>query len=158
MESPVVPPEFVEFVALVYHEGRNVKSLFRHNAASKKTFGLLADLPPDPGPAWDRLIAAQQKAAGTASASEAENVFKEELNCSLADLASMFGHAAWHRVPGAGGTRWAAIAKSVIDLGASIDKKDEAATAKLIEEIRLMHHNTGTVKDKLAKLKATRRT
>ena len=157
MESPVVPPEFVEFVALVYHEGRNVKQLFRHNAASKKTFGQLADLPPDPGPGWDRLIAVQQKAAGTASAAEAENVFKEELGCSLADLAAIFGHAAWHRVPGAGGARWAAIASSVIELGASIDKKDDAATAKLIEEIRLMHHNTGTVKDKLARLKATRR-
>jgi hypothetical protein len=156
MEDKSVNPEFVEFVALVYHEGRNVKSLFRHNAASKKTFGQLADLPPDPGPAWDRLIAVQQKAAGAASAAEAENVFKEDLGCSVTDLATMFGHAAWHRVPGYGGARWAAIANSVIDLGASIDKKD-AATAKMIEEIRLMHHNTGTVKDKLAKLKATRR-
>ena len=157
MESAVVSPEFVEFVALVYHEGRNVKSLFRHNAASKKTFGQLADLPPDPGPAWDRLIAVQQKAAGTASAAEAENVFRDELGCALSDLAAMFGHQAWHRVPGAGGARWAAITKSVIDLGASIDKKEEAAAAKQIEEIRLMHHNTGTVKDKLARLKATRR-
>lgn len=157
MEAAVVPPEFVELVALVYHEGRNTKSLFRHNAASKKTFGRLADLPPDPGPAWDRLIALQQKAASAASATEAENAFKEDLGCSLADLAAIFGHPAWHRVPGAGGARWAAIAKSVIDLGASIEKKDEAATSKQIEEIRLMHHNTGTVKDKLAKLKATRR-
>ena len=157
MEDKLVNPDFVELVALVYHEGRNVKSLFRHNAASKKTFGHLADLPPDPGPAWDRLIAVQQKAASAASAAEAENVFKEDLGCSLADLAAIFDHAAWHRVPGAGGARWAAITKSVIDLGVSIDKKDEAATAKLIDEIRLMHHNTGSVKDKLAKLKATRR-
>jgi hypothetical protein len=42
-------------------------------------------------------------------------------------------------------------------LGDAIDQKDEAATAKLIDEIRVMHHNTGTVKDKLAKLKAKRR-
>src|SRR5215472_9467627 len=127
MESAVVPPEFVELVALVYHEGRNVKSLFRHNAASKKTFGHLADLPPDPGPAWDRLIAVQQKAASAASAAETENVFKEDLGCSLADLATIFGNTAWHRVPGAGGARWEAITKSVIDLGASIDKNDDAA-------------------------------
>jgi len=157
METHAVPPEFIEFLALIYHEGRNVKSLFRHNAASKKTFGQLAALPPDAAAAWDRLIALQQKAAATPSAAEAEAVFKEGFGCSLADVAAMFEHDAWHRLPGFGGPRWAAIAKSAAALAEAIDKKDESAAAKLIEEIRSMHHNTGTVKDKLAKLKAKHR-
>jgi hypothetical protein len=157
METPPIPPEYVEFVALLYHEGRNVSRLFRHNAASKKTFAELAGLPPDEAQAWDRLITLQQKAATTLSATTAEEVFKETFGCSVADLASLFGSDGWHRVPNLGGARWAAIAKSVGALGDAIDNKDEAAAAKLIEEIRLMHHNTGTVKDKLAKLKAKRR-
>jgi len=157
METPPIPPEYVEFVALLYHEGRNVSRLFRHNAASKKTFAELAGLPPDEAQAWDRLITLQQKAATTLSATAAEEVFKETFGCSVADLANLFGSDGWHRVPNLGGARWAAIAKSVGGLGDAIDKKDEAAAAKLIEEIRLMHHNTGTVKDKLAKLKAKRR-
>jgi len=157
METPPIPPEYVEFVALLYHEGRNVSRLFRHNAASKKTFAELAGLPPDEAQAWDRLITLQQKAATTLSATAAEEVFKETFGCSVADLANLFGSGGWHRVPNLGGARWATIAKSVGGLGDAIDKKDEAAAAKLIEEIRLMHHNTGTVKDKLAKLKAKRR-
>ena len=157
METPPIPPEYVEFIALLYHEGRNVSRLFRHNAASKKTFTDLAGLPPDEAKAWDRLITLQQKAATAASAGAAQEVFKETFGCSVSDLASLFGGDGWHRVPTFGGARWAAIAKSVEALGDAIDQKDEAATAKLIEEIRLIHHNTGTVKDKLAKLKAKRR-
>jgi hypothetical protein len=157
MDTPPIPPEYVEFVALLYHEGRNVSRLFRHNAASKKTFAELAGLPPDEAQAWDRLITIQQKAATTLSAAAAEEVFRETFGCSVADLANLFGSDGWHRVPNLGGARWAAIAKSVGALGDAIDKKDEAAAAKLVEEIRLMHHNTGTVKDKLARLKAKRR-
>jgi hypothetical protein len=157
METSAVPPEFVEFVALVYHEGRNVSRLFRHNAASRKTFGTLANLPPDDGKAWDQLIAIQQKSAAAASVTEAEDVFKEDLGCSLQELAPMFESKEWHRVPGYGGPRWAAIAKSVIALAEAINKKDEGAASKLTAEIPAMRHNTGSVKDKLAKLKATRR-
>jgi hypothetical protein len=157
METTPIPPEYVEFIALLYHEGRNVSRLFRHNAASKKTFADLAGLPPDEAKAWDRLITLQQRAATAASAGAAQEVFKETFGCSVSDLASLFGSDGWHRVPNFGGARWAAIAKSAEALGDAIDQKDEAATAKLIEEIRLMHHNTGTVKDKLAKLKAKRR-
>ena len=157
METPPIPPEYVEFIALLYHEGRNVSRLFRHNAASKKTFTDLAGLPPDEAGAWDRLITLQQKAATATSAGAAQEVFKEPLGCSVTDLANLFGSDGWHRVPTFGGTRWAAIAKSVQALGDAIDQKDEATTAKLIEEIRSMHHHTGTVKDKLAKLKAKRR-
>ena len=157
METPPIPPEYVEFIALLYHEGRNVSRLFRHNAASKKTFTDLAGLPPDEAKAWDRLITLQQKAATATSAGAAQEVFKEPLGCSVTDLANLFASDGWHRVPTLGGARWAAIAKSVEALGDAIDRKDEAATARLVEEIRSMHHNTGTVKDKLAKLKAKRR-
>ena len=157
MDTPVIPPEYVEFVALVYHEGRNVARLFRLQAASKKTFGELAALPPDPAKAWDRLIAVQQKAAASASAAEAQGVFKEDFVCAMEDLTTIFGSEAWHRVPGYGGPRWASIAKSISALSEAIDKKDEPATAKLLEEIPHMHHNAGTVKDLLAKLKAKHR-
>jgi hypothetical protein len=157
METPPIPPEYVEFIALLYHEGRNVSRLFRHNAASKKTFNDLAGLPPDEAKAWDRLITVQQKAASAVSVGAVHETFQETFGCSVADLAHLFGSDGWHRVPNFGGARWAAIAKSVEALGDAIDHKDEAAATRLIEEIRLMHHNTGTVKDKLAKLKAKRR-
>jgi hypothetical protein len=157
METPPIPPEYVEFIALLYHEGRHVSRLFRHNAASKKTFGDLAGLPPDEAKAWDRLITLQQKAATAASVEAAQEVFEETFGCSVADLANLFASDGWHRVPTLGGARWAAIAKSVEALGNAIDQKDEPAATTLIEEIRFLHHNTGTVKDKLSKLKARRR-
>jgi hypothetical protein len=45
-------PQFVELMALVYHEGRNVGRIFHLHAASTKTFGKLAELPPDDSKAW----------------------------------------------------------------------------------------------------------
>ncbi len=157
METQTVLPEFVEFLALVYHEGRNASRLFRLNAASRKTFGTLAGLPPEDAAAWDRLIVLQHKAASSASASEAQTVFSEAMRCSLEDLRGLFGHNAWHRMPMYGGSRWAAIAESVAELGQAIDGKDDAAVRRLIDEIPRLRHNTGTVRDNLAKLKAARR-
>ena len=147
-------PQFVELMALVYHEGRNVSRIFHLNAASTKTFGRLADLPPDDSKAWQMLIPSQQRATETASAKDAEALFREDFGCSLGDLGKMFEHTAWRRFPQYGGARWAAIVKAVVDLRDAIDNKDEAATAKLLAEIPAMRHNSGAVEHKLSRLKA----
>jgi len=147
-------PQFVEMMALVYHEGRNVSRIFHLNAASTKTFGKLADLPPDDGRAWQMLIPSQQRATETASAKDAEALFREDFGCSLVDIGKMFEHTAWKRFPQYGGARWAAIAKAVIDLRDAIDAKKDDAAAKLLAEIPAMRHNAGAVEHKLSRLKA----
>jgi len=150
-------PAYIELTALVYHEGRNVRELFRHNAASKHKFGALTDhLPPGDADAWQRLIDVQQRAAEAESASAAAAVFTEQYGCSTEDLAAMFESPAWKRFPKNGGPRWAAIATAVIALGELIDKKDKAAE-KRATEILAMPHNTGTVQHALARLKAAPR-
>ncbi len=147
-------PQFVELMALVYHEGRNVSRIFHLNAASTKTFGKLADLPPDDSRAWQLLIPSQQRASEAASAKDAEALFREDFGCSLVDIGKMFEHTAWRRFPQYGGARWAAIATAVIGLRDAIDAKDDAAAAKLLAELPAMRHNTGTVEHKLSRLKA----
>jgi hypothetical protein len=154
MESSASLPQFVEFMALVYHEGRNVSRIFHLNAASKKTFGKLADLPPDEKQAWEKLIHIQQRASETASAKEAEALFREDFGPSLEELHVMFGNAAWKRFPQYGGAHWAAISKQTIDLRDALDKKNDAAAEKLLGEIPAMRHNTGTIEHKLSRLKA----
>jgi hypothetical protein len=154
MESSTSLPQFVELMALVYHEGRNVSRIFHLNAASTKTFGKLAELPPDDSKAWQMLIPAQQRASETASAKDAEALFREDFGCSLVDIGKMFEHTAWRRFPQYGGARWAAIAKAVIDLRDAVDNKDDAAAAKLLAEIVAMRHNAGSIEHKLSRLKA----
>jgi hypothetical protein len=154
MESSAALPQFVEFMALVYHEGRNVSRIFHLNAASKKTFGKLADLPPDEKQTWEKLIHLQQRASEAASAKEAEAMFREDFGPSLEELHAMFGNAAWKRFPQYGGPHWAAITKATIDLRDALDKKNDTAAEKLIAEIPAMRHNTGTVEHKLSRLKA----
>jgi hypothetical protein len=158
MDSPIATssslPQFVEMMALIYHEGRNVSRIFHLNAASTKTFGKLAELGPDDGKAWEMLIPAQQRATETASAKDAEALFREDFGCSLLDIGKMFEHTAWRRFPQYGGARWAAIAKAVIDLRDALDKKEDARTAKLLAEIPALRHTTGTVEHKLSRLKA----
>jgi hypothetical protein len=154
MELSQVLPQFVELMALVYHEGRNVSRLFHLNAASRKTFGQLAELPPDPRQAWDKLINAQQRAAEAESAKAAASAMSEAYGCSLDELRAMFEHQAWRRLPMYGGARWAAITKAVIELRDAIDSKDDAAVERLLREVPAMRHNSGTVEHKLATLKA----
>ena len=147
-------PQFVELMALVYHEGRNVSRIFHLNAASTRTFGKLAELPPEDSKAWEMLIPSQQRATEKTSAKDAEAQFREDFGCSLLDIGKMFEHSAWKRFPQYGGARWGAIAKSVCDLRDAIDSKDDAATSKLLAEIPSMRHNTGSVEHKLSRLKA----
>jgi hypothetical protein len=153
-ESSGSLPQFVEMMALVYHEGRNVGRIFHLHAASTRTFGKLAELPPDDRKAWQMLIPSQQRATETASAKDAEALFREDFGCSLLDIGKMFEHTAWKRFPQYGGARWAAIANAVIELRDAIDAKNEAAAAKLLAEIPALRHNTGTVEHKLSRLKA----
>lgn len=154
MELSIVLPQFVELMALVYHEGRNVSRLFHLNAASRKTFGQLAELPPEPKQAWDKLINVQQRAAEAESAKAAEAVMSESYGCSLDEVRAMFEHQAWKRLPMYGGARWAAIAKAVIELRDAIDAKDDAAAERLLKDIPAMRHNSGSVEHTLASLKA----
>src|ERR1700735_3079971 len=106
-------PQFVELMALVYHEGRNVSRIFHLNAASTRTFGKLAELPPDDSKAWELLIPSQQRASEKESAKDAEAQLRDDFGCSLFDIGKMFEHSAWKRFPQYGGARWGAIAKSV---------------------------------------------
>jgi hypothetical protein len=153
-EASTSLPQFVELMALVYHEGRNVSRIFHLNAASTRTFGKLAELPPDDHKAWELLIPTQQRAIEKTSAKDAETLFREDFGCSLLDIGKMFEHSSWRRFPQYGGARWAAVAKAVQDLRDAIDGKDDAAAAKLIAEIPTMRHNTGNVEHKLSRLKA----
>jgi predicted component of type VI protein secretion system len=157
MDSKDALPQYIELLALTYHEARHVRQLFRHNAASTQKFGALADhLGPDANQAWTRLIPAQQRAAEAASAKDADAIFVESFRCAPADVAAMFTSPAWKRIPMYGGARWAAIARAVVELGALIDAGSDGAGAK-IDEIMAMRHNTGSVRDKLARLKGDTR-
>lgn len=154
MEPKKELPSYIEFLALLYHEARNVRQLFRFNAVSKHTFGPLAEhLPPDRKEAWKRLITIQQRAAEVATAAAAAYIFKTDLGCSPDELSTLFANAAWKRTARYGGPLWAAISNEVAELGVAIDRDDEAASEKLVAEINAMRHNSGTVHDKLAGLK-----
>lgn len=145
---------FTEYLALVYHEARSARRLIQLNAVSKKTFGMIVDrLPPDDEQAWKRLIPVQQRCAEAKSAKEVEEVFAKEFGCGLQDLQTLFTNPAWKRLPQYGGPRWAAIADVVGRLSGALDDSDQQQVVKLIEEISAMHHNSGTVHEKLARLK-----
>jgi hypothetical protein len=154
MAAKDLPPNYVEFLALVYHEARNVRLLFRQNAVPRKTYEPLANhLPPDGQQAWKRLIQVQQRAGEAESAAAAAEIFKTELGCSVDDLAALYQNPAWKRVPRYGGQRWAAIAKRVAELGDAIGRDDEAAARGIAGAIESMRHNSGTAHEKLARLK-----
>jgi hypothetical protein len=147
-------PLYVEYLALLYHEARNARRLIQLNAVSRKTFGAVVDkLPPDRVEAWKRLIHVQQRCVEPASAKEIETAFAREFGCNLEDLHALFTNQAWKRLPQSGGPPWAAIAQAVARLRDALQAGNAPEAVKLAGEISTMHHNSGTVRDRLAGLK-----
>lgn len=143
--------EFVDYVALLYHEARNVRHLIREGYLPPGRFTRLVGLPKNRSAAWEALQDLRTEAKQVDSASEAEAVFCRRLGVSLEDLVLLFQDRHW-RHSSRGGNRWADVATAVSKLRDAIERHDLAAASACVSEVALMHHNTGIVGEKLRRL------
>ena len=140
---------FVDYLALAYHEARNVRHLVKGGHLDKSRYRLLIDsLPTNRNEAWEQLQPLRRKAARANSAQAAEAVFRREFDLSLEDLATVSDNPMWSGTR-RGGNRWARIDRVLIELRTAIDQADDKLAAKLFQELPLMCHNTGRLGEKL---------
>lgn len=143
---------FVDYVALLYHEARNVRHLVKLGAVSTSDFARLIALPTNKYAAWSEISRMRTKAA-SGKGEAAIGIFESAYGVTLGDLAALFARPEWkNNSPGYGGNRWTEIAKAVQDLRDVLAQGDSVAAAGLETTIKAMKHNTGIVGDKLSNL------
>jgi hypothetical protein len=140
---------FTAYVALAYHEARNVWKLANRRDFEKEPYRLLIDgMSTDRRKAWQELKPHRDKAACAMTATEVEAVFQIAFNLSLENLVQLSKNRGW-RGTGCGGLRWAKIDRAVIELRDSMVRGDKEGTAEQLRQIPRMQHNHGTVCEKL---------
>jgi hypothetical protein len=145
--------EIVDLICLLYHEARNV----RHPINAKKIlkeakYHRLLNLPRKRDQAWEHMATVRERALSLLKVDEIINVFKDEYAISLDELLTLFREPCW-KGSLYGGNRWAPICSKIIDLLKSIELEDNVDISILLKKIYQMEHNTGTVEQKLSKLK-----
>lgn len=146
-------PIFVDVVALLYHEARNVRHLKRAEHAGLEKYNRLVHLAANRYHAWAQIQELRKSAGRCSSAREAEAVFRGRFRVTLDDLEVLYAHPGW-KDSAFGGNEWLKVARRVIRLRDAIGRGDVQVQKELLEEILNLCHNTGSVKSKLEELDA----
>lgn len=145
--------KFVNLVALLYHEGRNVRHLTEGGKLYDDTrfLPLIHGLARNRDHAWKQIRPLRLKARKAGSGREAERLFEQRFKLTLDDLIVLYAYPGWKGTP-YGGNAWLPIAQKVKEVSDLLDagKEDEANFD--ISQILEMSHNTGKVREKLEKL------
>lgn len=156
MPTPAAPDPnrlawLADYVALVYHEARNVRHLIRAGVAQPEEWKYLVALPVNRDAAWQALQDVRAQARGANDTAGVLQVFERRFRVSLAQLVEIYGNQAW-RSGSYGGNAWERIAELVRKLAACLDAGRLSEADGLLEALRIVRHNTGALIDKLSRL------
>jgi hypothetical protein len=143
---------FADFLALLYHEARNVRHLIRAGRASASAYApLTTGLPTNRYEAWRTIQDARSNARQAGTAVACAEIFEQSFRLSLRDLIILFENDGWKH-SARGGNQWATIATAVTELYHALEGGDADRTNRLVSAITEIRHNTGIVRDKLLDL------
>lgn len=157
IENPDEFNVFCDSVALIYHESRNVRHLLREGLLSPEPWRFVVSLPMNRDDAWREIAPLRDKARQTLSVDGALNVFKGRFHASLIDLAEMFTNENWRHAKLYGGNAWAGITELAVQLAEALRSKDRDAVYRIATQLKEARHNTGSVREKIARLEKTRK-
>ena len=143
---------FANYLALAYHEARNVRHLVRAGYLDRSRYRALIDgMSVNRVEAWKQLEPLRRDATRARSAQDAEGIFHRKFGFSLENLVVLSDNPNW-RGTGYGGNRWADIDRVLVDLRSAIDGNDGGRVDRLFQELPMMCHNTGLLGEKLKSL------
>jgi hypothetical protein len=140
--------QFASYVALLYHEARNVRHLVLGGVVKVDRYRKLISLPKNKEEAWKQLQSVRLRAEEASSAEEVSEIFQKHFSLTLREIVELSENRHW-RGHLYGGNRWSAIGRVVIELKEAIDTNSSEDFAKLLTKLEGMQHNTGIVGDKL---------
>lgn len=156
MPTPLPPdPDrfalLADYVALVYHEARNVRHLIRAGAIEPEEWKYLVSLPVNRDEAWQALQDVRAQARQANDPAGVLHIFERRFRVSLAQLVALYGNQAW-RNQAYGGNAWERVAELVRQLAECLDAGRLSEADGLLGALRIARHNTGAVIDKLSRL------
>lgn len=140
--------QFVDLLALTYHEARNVRHLPDHGGLSEESRARLISLATNKFGAWKQLGEIGRAAASCENAAGVIQLFQTRFRVSPSQLQVLYQHPDW-RNANIGGHAWVDISAAVISLADVIDSGDELLAQDVLARVMQMRHNTGIVQDKL---------
>lgn len=150
-QAPARLAWLADYLALVYHEARNVRHLVRDRAVESDQWRYLIALPVNRDGAWRAMQDVRAQARRADSTAGIQQIFERRFRVSLAQLFSLYGSPAW-RNQRFGGNAWARIAELVEKLASSLEAGRLSDADELLDALRVARHNTGAVIDKLSRL------
>jgi hypothetical protein len=140
-----------DYLALVYHEARNVRHLTHRGFVDAAPWRHLTSLPVNRELAWRELQSARAEAREAKTPRAVLSVFERRFRISLAQLIELYGHPKW-RGGAHGGNAWKGISELVRRAAKHLEgdrfTEAEADFALLAQA----HQNTRLVSEKLRDL------
>lgn len=141
-----------DYVALMYHEARNVRHLISKGHLSRSGWEKIVILPRNRELAWREITNFSDSIKGDIR--DVLSSFEQKFGQNLESLVAMFSNSNWKHAAFYGGNAWARIGQTVIDLVFAFQEGDYERISLLRNKLQDEKHNTGTVKEKLEGLKA----
>jgi hypothetical protein len=138
---------FVSFLALVYHEARNVRHLIRAGSVDRVRYRLIVDsLPKNSDEAWAAMQELRLAARAAAGATAAVDMFSRRFGLTLEELEDLYANSTWKDYADVyGGTAWRVIVHDVIELRDALERGDDERAEKLLSRLPERGHNTEPV-------------
>jgi hypothetical protein len=152
MSTPALVAELADYLALLYHEARNVRHLIAKGCVSREAWGALVGLPKNKFAAWEAIRPLRSAAASAVSAGAAVSVFSDHFGVSLHQLVALYSNVAWRDAAAFGGSAWLSPAKLVAALVPAIDRAETGKCEELFATLRASRHNTDLLAAKLSLL------
>ncbi len=149
------PDEFnvlCDGIALIYHESRNVRHLLKKDLLKAEPWCFVVSLPTNRDDAWREITLLRDKARQAPSVDGALNVFKSRFHVSLSELLEMFANENWRHERFYGGNAWTNITELAVQLAEALRSGERDAVCRFATRLMEARHNTGSVKEKLARL------
>lgn len=143
----------VDYIALVYHEARNVRHLVKGHTVEHEQWKYLVALPVNKHKAWEELHSTRLEAKNAETVRNALLPFERRFQVELEELQALYGHPAW-RNSACGGNAWKKITELVQLLSAALQEGQWEEADRLLSALADARHNTGLVAAKLHLLDA----
>jgi hypothetical protein len=140
-----------DYLALVYHEARNVRHLIRAQAIESEPWKYLIALPVKREEAWQMLRDVRTQVRQAEDAVGALQVFERRFRVSLAQLVALYGNKGWRNAP-YGGKRVGGDCEARRHPRGLLADRPRPEVERSLQELRMSRHNTGLVVDKLSNL------
>lgn len=147
-------PRLADYVALVYHEARNVRHPIRDRAIEPDPWKYVVALPTNRDAAWEALQRTRAEARNAKTARGVLLVFERRFRVSLVELAALYANQAW-RNKAYGGNAWNGITELVRELADSLGTGRLSDAGRVLDTLGRARHNTGDVASKLQRLDRT---